>query len=157
MTTDDSATIRPSALDSVLLSFERSLEQPLVPGELANWSEAASERAEVTTAFVLNNALTRHGSLLKQISKQDGDLANRVAGLLEQHRLLEKEAGQLANDCRELAEDARKSARDESHFIPVQEEIAKRGIRWIIDVRKQEAAVTTWFQEALSRDRGIGD
>ncbi len=157
MPSGHSTTEKVSVFEKVLISFERSLEQPLVPGELISWSEAASEQAENATAFVLTKTLPRLSSILKQTNELDADLANRVANLSEQNDSLEDDARQLVKDFREFAEKARVSDCDEAGLIAQRERLAKRGVAWVIDVRKLESAVATWFQEALSRDRGIGD
>jgi hypothetical protein len=78
-------------------------------------------------------------------------------------KLLAEDAG-IEEECAEFARFIHRFSERAPKFEPDEEKIAKHtqalvadGIEFITRVRKQEAAVQTWFVEAFTRDRGVAD
>lgn len=145
------------ALPAALEAFERSLETPIIPGELPTWTENARQTCSEAVATLKEHVPTWHKRVMEDIKRQDPELLNRVeqlrgedADLLHQARGVRAAAEKLAADAKALA----------SHEPTVKhdvESLIDAGLEWIIQARKQEAALTAWYQEAFNRDRGIAD
>jgi hypothetical protein len=46
---------------------------------------------------------------------------------------------------------------DELTLAKARDHLVERGLSLVLRIRKQEAAVKTWYLEAFQRDRGVGD
>lgn len=146
-----------SALLVALEAFEVCLEVPIIPGEFPNWTAGTKKACSRAVAALEEHIPNCHVRVLAQISREDPELATRVqklrdedAALLSQAREVEAEANMMAGDATEL----------ESQDPTIQEDVEgfiARGLAWIIQVRKQEAALTAWYQEAFNRDTGVAD
>ncbi len=146
-----------SALPTALDEFETCLEVPIIPGELLNWAAAVRRTCVEAVTTLITEVESRHKLILEQIVKEDPELATRVqnlrqedANLLQQARQVLAEANMISGDATELESQDPTIKQDTEGFID-------RGLKLIIDSRKQEAALTAWYQEAFNRDTGDGD
>ncbi|HUG66511.1 MAG TPA: hypothetical protein VMM76_02090 [Pirellulaceae bacterium] len=146
-----------SALLVALEEFEACLEVPLIPGEFPNWTAAMKRACSQAVTALEEHIPVWHLPVLDQISREDPELATRVqklrdedAALLSQAAQVEAEANMIAGDATELESQDPTIQQDVEGFIA-------RGLAWIIQVRKQEAALTAWYQEAFNRDTGVAD
>ena len=142
--------------ESPLKLFETALETPLVPGELETWLETV-ERAYRQSESELRERLTdEHRRQLKQVQEQDAELSARVQELRETDQELLDRLERLGRHLRALRE--RGDGDGETQCVDRSaERLADEGLKFVIDVRKQEAAINTWFLEAFQRDRGVAD
>jgi hypothetical protein len=149
---DDEAVLREK-----LATCEQSLETPLVSGEMLSWLKAIERSlAEVDDAFRLR-ADRVHALLYREIAAQDPDLLSRVQDMQREEADLKT---QLAV-ARSFFADARARCKEPAEAAaspdggPMAE--VKQTIELIIRIRTLLTALATWHDEALFRDRGVGD
>lgn len=137
--------------------FENCLITPVLSGELVSWTEEVQSAWNDCVAQIRLHLSELHPKQYKQISKVDPELLPRTEKLQQQDEALEEE-------CEEFARTLRRFVEHSPTFEPDEEKIAKHvqsliddGIELVTNVRKQEAAVQTWFIEAFTRDGGVAD
>jgi hypothetical protein len=137
--------------------FENCLITPVMSGELVSWTNEVQSAWAGCVAQVRMHLSELHPRQYKQISKEDPELLPRTEKLQQQDEALDEE-------CEEFDRTLRRFAEHSPTFEPDEEKIAKHvqaligdGIELVTNVRKQEAAVQTWFIEAFTRDRGVAD
>jgi hypothetical protein len=137
--------------------LETQLETPVVPGELASWARRTLAALEDTCQVWQREVESAHRDLFQQIQEEDPVLEPQILHLRqkdEQNRLELKSVQDLAA---QLADSA---ARNEPHERLLKgwvDQLTDRGLRLVISLRKQEVELTTWYAEALNRDRGVAD
>ena len=143
-------------IETLLKALEAALESPIVPGEFENWLESV-ERAFLESQSELHSHLGgNHQRQLEDVQRQDMDLASRVQHLREIDRQLLDRLHHLDRYILALRE--REDGDGETQRVDRSaERLIDEALRFVIDVRKQEAAVNTWFVEAFQRDRGVAD
>ncbi|HRA87352.1 MAG TPA: hypothetical protein PK992_04765 [Planctomycetaceae bacterium] len=149
--------LHETALLAALSAFERALEEPLIPGELQSWCVFAREGCSDAVSSLEKCIPTRHAQLLNEIDGQALELSARVEQLRAADSELLVMARELQVDADRLGVDAELSTSQESKIGFEVQSFIDAGLAWIIRTRKQEAALTAWFQEAFNRDRGTGD
>jgi hypothetical protein len=98
-----------------------------------------------------------HTELLDEMSNQDPELASRIEDLkAEDSRLLETWK-QIHAELGRFCGLAKRAEPDEGKVSEPVTQLTDQALAFVIGVRKQEAALTTWYMEAFNRDRGIGD
>lgn len=149
-----------SELQAALEIFESSLESPVVPGELDQWLTTAGGGLRNLKEALQDRVQHVHPEQLEDIRQQDPELADRVQHLEEVDHKLLKQFDELVRRVEELRSRLQKNGASsglESRVARSVERLGEQGLKFVIDVRKQEAALTTWFMEAFDRDRGIAD
>jgi hypothetical protein len=63
----------------------------------------------------------------------------------------------LSRQFADLEANATRAGADEKQVIDQQRALLDEGLRFVIDVRRQETAIRTWIEEAFDRDTGLGD
>ena len=158
MMEDHSGTVRMGPLLSALAKFEASLEQPIIPGELRGWITEVREAGLASIRLAQEAIFPQHHDLIIQLKRQDAELAARAERLMQEHDELQRVAAEMAISIEQLAEHMDdESAEETPPLLEKAEQLTKRGLKWIIDLRTQDAAVATWFQESLNRERGAAD
>lgn len=142
---------------AALARLETSLETPIVPGELANWCQTARQECEEVDRLLRQQITAVHRDLLQQILREDPGLAARVDELRQADlRLLEQSEAVRASFER-LCKAAAGMEPDEARLEGSPQEVVDEGLQFVLAVRKQETALTTWYVEAFERDRGVVD
>lgn len=137
--------------------FESCLETPAVPGELSDWfQETNAVLHEVAWQFA-EQVHGTHTAILQDILNEDPELHSRVTEMREVDERLRSELIELKSKIRALTEYADQTDLEETQLHSQLESTIERGLKFVIDVRKQEHALTTWYMEAFERDRGIAD
>lgn len=149
--------LHEQALPATLEAFEQSLETPIIPGELQSWSANAQTTCHEAVAALKEHVPTWHKRVLEDIKRQDAELSTRVQELRAQDAELLKQARRVKADATKLAEDAKVLPSHEPRIKREVKDFVNEGLDWIIRAKKQEAALTTWYQEAFNRDRGVAD
>ena len=149
--------LHESDFAAALERFEQCLEGPVIPGEMPSWLRAARDSCREASAWFKTNVKETHEELLREISRQDMELAPRVDALSVVHRDLRRQWVRIQKQLERLCEQA---DRTEPHEAPLNldiERLRDQTLKHVIEVRKHEAALTTWYLEAFNRDRGVAD
>lgn len=147
----------PHGLADRLSQLELCLESPVVPGELVSWAAAIHHSCEEAGQALRQEIDANHQREFAQISREDPELLHQVeqlraadVKLLEKFELFERQI------CR-FRERADAAEAHESKLDEQVDAIVNDGIRLVIEIRKQQQAISTWLLEAYHRDTGIGD
>jgi hypothetical protein len=145
------------SLESKLSRFETQLETPVVPGELTTWLQAAEQTFSQMVPDLRTRIEGRHRELIDEIAEQDQGLLTRVEQLRVADQEILAEAKRQFKMLSPMAEHSETLEPDEGHAARAVERIVDEGLKLVIRIRKQEAAISTWLMEAFDRDRGVAD
>lgn len=149
---DSEHDLKPS-----LERFETCLLSPVVPGELPEWTEELQHAWNECVAQVREHVGQLHSRQYAQISKEDPELLPRTEKLQAADAELEEGCEAFDRAIRRFAEHAPKFEPDEEKMSGHVQNLIDAGVQLVTSIRKQEAAVQTWFVEAFTRDRGVAD
>jgi hypothetical protein len=146
-----------AALNEALTDLEAALLTPLVPGELGNWVQTSWQatthlRGEIDRYF----SIVLHGQY-RQIAETDSDLLSRVQRMKDEEMKLLADFAIFYGDVEALAQQATQVASDESKARESRTNVEVVGCALVQQVKKQISAANTWLNEAINRDRGVGD
>jgi hypothetical protein len=144
-------------LKTSLAAFETSLLTPRVSGELGPWLEQVQKTWEEASAQIHYHLKHLHPRQYEEISKQDAELLPRIDQLRAEDDAIEHQRGQLSQSIGRLGQHAPKLEPDEEKAQKHINLIVSAGTVFLIQVRKQEVAVQTWYVEAFNRDGGAVD
>jgi hypothetical protein len=144
-------------LTDPLQRLEVALDTPPVPGELRTWATTLRKTFEATTQEILHQIDTVHPEQFADIEKQDAELMARVEQLRDEDRKNQDWCRTLATQFAELEANAIRAGADEKQVIDQQQKLLDEGLRFVMNVRRQETTIRTWNEEAFSRDTGMGD
>lgn len=147
----------PCDLKTVLAEFETDLLTPIVSGGLAGWiDEAKKSWAEASTQihYCIKH---HHPRQFDEIGKQDAELLPRIELLQAEDDAIEQQREQISTAVTRVAEHVPKLEPDEEKAQKYTKALVDEGTAFLIRVRKQEAAVQTWYVEAFNRDGGAVD
>lgn len=149
--------VAETELRDSLAAFETCLEMPLVPGQFEVWlADARSALARVGT--ILPEHIRRdHRPQIEEIADEDKELFARVETLRSTDRKTLERLNWFYEWGARLADRTALTEPDEGKLEEEFAEFIKQGLEFVIHVRKQELAVTTWLNEALNRENGPGD
>jgi hypothetical protein len=144
-------------LKSALTTFETSLLSPTVSGQLANWLDEVQKSWEEASAQIHFHVKHLHPRQYDEISKQDPELLPRIEQLQAEDEAIEQQREQLAQSIGRVGQHVPKMEPDEEKAQKYTKAMIDNGTAFLIQVRKQEAAVQTWYVEAFNRDGGAVD
>lgn len=144
-------------LKEALAEFEGCVETPVVPGELPGWSEQAEQSCERLGNFLRDEIGHHHRQLFQEITNEDPALAPRVQEMVATDQTLLQQHHQVCDRCHAMRAEADFAEPHEARMEPRVEAFVEEAIKLVVAIRKQERAVTTWYQEAMLRDRGDVD
>ncbi len=144
-------------LKTALANFETSLVTPIISGELAGWIDEVKAGWSEASAQVHHHVNDLHSRQYDEISKQDPELLPRIELLKAEDKAIDEQREQLAGVMKRVAEHAPKLEPDEEKAQKYTQTLIDDGVSFLTRVRKQEAAVQTWYVEAFNRDRGAVD
>jgi hypothetical protein len=151
------STDSPDVVEAPLKAFEEALVTPFVPGEIDGWLSTTC-RAYDALELVLRKRLSHdHPQQLKTIQREDDELSARVDEMRKCDQALLERLDRLAWYIEGLKVRENNGDGETQKLDVSAERMAEEGLKLVIDVRKQEAAINTWFVEAFHRDRGVGD
>ena len=151
------STHADKSLQEALQEFERVLETPIVPGELVQWIRDAAATCGRVGTEVVRQQREGHAEILGQISREDTGLLQRVQMLREEDERLRDEYRELREQARQLDQQADSAEPNEREMDDLVSQFIRRGLDFVIRVRKQEIAMETWLVESFDRDRGVAD
>jgi hypothetical protein len=146
-----------TGLFKALEQWEASLETPFPEGEAATWLQTVRKVSAEVGAELERTIQRVHTEIFRDSKKEDPALVPRIKELEHadfEHFQLYRE---LHSRTEKLQSQATQAEPDE---LPLREPIdvyIEDDLAFIIDVRKQERGIASWFVEALDRDRGEAD
>lgn len=148
---------RETAFLTGLASFERCLMTPVIPGELPGWLLAARDACRQTRQLFRAEVDGPHSQLLREIVDQDSELVPRAEELRAEDTRLLTELDNLHVTAEHLCELAERAEPNEARLDEHVEDFTASATDFVMQCRRHEIALTTWFMEAFNRDRGIAD
>src|SRR5689334_7083506 len=144
-------------LKTALTAFETSLLTPTVSGELSSWLEQVQKTWEEASAQIHYHLKHLHPRQYEEIAKQDPELLPRLDQLRAEDDCIEQQRSQLSQSIGRVGQHAPKLEPDEEKAQKYVKSVVDGGTAFLIQVRKQEVAVQTWYVEAFNRDGGAVD
>jgi len=144
-------------LKTSLTTFETSLLTPTVSGELSSWLEQVQKTWEEASAQIHYHLKHLHPRQYEEIAKQDPELLPRLDQLRAEDDSIEQQRSQLSQSIGRVGQHAPKLEPDEEKAQKYVTSVVDGGTAFLIQVRKQEVAVQTWYVEAFNRDGGAVD
>lgn len=144
-------------LTTTLESLEKRLETPIVPGELSSWVDQAVSALDEVSQLLKRHITENHPKQLNEILVQDKGLAARVEQLQEADVALVEQLVEVRRIADVLRANSERLEPDEAPAEDLNQALVDQGLQLIIEIRKQESAISTWYLEAFHRDRGVVD
>src|SRR4051794_24307564 len=144
-------------LMAVLTKFETSLLTPTISGELPSWLEEVQKSWEEASAQIHFHIKHLHPRQYDEISRQDPELLPKIEQLQAEDEAIEQQREQLSQSIGRVGQHVLRMEPDEEKAHKHTKAIVDSGTAFLIQVRKQEVAVQTWYVEAFNRDRGAVD
>jgi hypothetical protein len=150
----------PPIVDTVrkqLAELEEALELPLVAGELTAWTSRVANAARIVHSLLTEHLARAHGEDFAAIVEQDLEMATCIENMKAEDAAIRLEFERFMELARNVAAAATRAEPDELILEKAREHLVDHGLALVLRIRKQEAAVRTWYIEAFQRDRGVGD
>lgn len=144
-------------LKNKLEQFETCLLSPVVPGELSDWCEEVKSAWYTVVGLVHKHVRELHPQQYQEMGAEDPESLPRTEKLREDDRSLEEECDEFERALHRFVEHAPKFEPDEEKISKHVQTLIDAGVELLTNVRRQEAAVQTWYLEAFTRDRGVAD
>lgn len=144
-------------LKAALERFETCLLSPIMAGELIGWVAETEQTWCDAALHIRTHTKDLHPRQFKQISKEDPELLPRTEKLRTEDADIEEDVEDFDRALRRFKEHAPKFEPDEEKIARHAQKLIDDGVALVTSVRKQEAAVQTWFIESFNRDRGVAD
>lgn len=140
-----------------LEAFEMAVETPFVPGELERWIASVDECLQRLTPLLEDRLNRIHQQEFAEISQEDPGLQSRVDALRQQDRENLEQAAHFEELIPRIKLAIDRVEPDEARVIAMLEDFVEDALHFVIEARRQEVAIRTWFVEAFERDRGTID
>jgi hypothetical protein len=144
-------------LTDQLRRLETALDTPPISGELRAWAATLRKTFDETARDILHQIDAVHSEQFQEIEEQNSELLARVTHLREEDHKNREWCGNLARQFSELEAHATRAGADEKQVIDEQQKLLDEGLRFVMNVRRQETAIRTWLEEAFDRDTGLAD
>jgi hypothetical protein len=145
------------AWGQALQELERNFETPVVPGELATWVSNLRASCDAVGPLLHAVVANAHAERIRQIEEQDPELLARAKQLREEDKRLLQEFEDVARRISTLDQMNADRVANQPQSEEILAELTESGLAFVIGVRTQEKAISTWHSEAFQRDRGLGD
>lgn len=142
---------------ALLEQLETCAVRPVVPGELPKWLAELHRNAAAVAKSYGTNVKSEHQRMLAEISNQDLGLAARCDELSDSHRQLGVSWQQLVERSQQLKTEGKRTELYEVKLERQVESLRDVTLKLVIETRKHEASIATWFAESFNRDRGVAD
>ena len=144
-------------LKNTLEQFETCLLSPVVPGELSDWCDEVKSAWAEAVDRVRNQVHELHPQQYQEMGAEDPESLPRTEKLEEDDRSLEEHCDEFDRTLHRFVEHAPKFEPDEEKVAQHAQTLIDAGVELLTNIRRQEAAVQTWYIEAFTRDRGVAD
>jgi len=151
------ATLPDQVLLETLSKLERALLTPPIAGEMSNWArEARQGAATLATDWTREQNCVLHPQY-EQIAQTDPEMHTCVQQMTEQEQAISVRLVEFHEHLHQLEEATSHVDWQESKLSSLQKQVEALGLQLIIQIKKQQAAASTWLSEAVYRDRGVKD
>lgn len=140
-----------------LADLEEALEVPLVAGELTAWTSRVANSARIVHSVLTEHLAQAHREDFATMAQQDLEMATCIDNMKAEDATIRLESEHFMELASNVAAAATRAEPDELALEKAREHLVDRGLALVLRIRKQEAAVRTWYIEAFQRDRGVGD
>jgi len=140
-----------------LAELEEALELPLVAGELTVWTARVAQAARIVHSILTDPLAQAHREDFAEIAEQDLEMATCVDNMRAEDAAIRLEFERFRELADNVASAAGRVEPDELTLDKARTHLIDHGLALVLRIRKQEAAVRTWYLEAFQRDRGVGD
>ncbi|HEX5104771.1 MAG TPA: hypothetical protein VFV87_13210 [Pirellulaceae bacterium] len=149
--------ISEKILSETLARLETALLTPVIAGEFSGWVHSV-QQASATLAVDLTSCLhtilhVRYREIVEADPEQSANVEKLMVGdeqLLEQLTRFHERLYALGNAAEHVD-------KNEGKLEQQRHKVEEEGIALILHVKKQQAASSTWLEEAFYRDRGVAD
>lgn len=132
-----------------LTRLEKAAAIPVVVGEIGEWSERVRDRIHgVATKY--DDFRAAQTALHEEVTRRDPALTHRIVRLQRWMDRCEEELGLLNRAAAEVS-------RADVGAYAAAEELRSCLLGWVTELRTLEREASTWWTEALYRDRGVAD
>ena len=145
------------SLQDSMLRLEAALLAPVVSGELKQWIEVVTESLKTFGSKWVEFVNSVLHQQYAQIAKTDANLLSRVDQMVQEDRQLVADFTLFEQSVNDLADRGRQVQKNEGKVADDRLQVEKDGMDLILRIKKQQAAATTWLNEANYRDLGTGD
>jgi len=143
-------------LKSAIDRLENALLTPVLAGELVGWVNTVQVSAD-DVAEHLQPFFERLHSDFTEIAKADNELLYRVQQMVECEQQLRKQHEEFRRGLNHLAIRAPRVHSDEAKVADERLKVERQGTALLTELKRLQAAASTWLQEAVYRDRGPVD
>lgn len=143
-------------LKAAIDKLETSLLTPVLAGELVNWITQVQDSADDLDELV-KPCLERLHSDFTEIAKSDNELLSRVQQMVNVEQELLKQHEEFRRNLHLLATKAPKVFSDEAKVADERLKVERQGTSLLTELKRLQAAASTWLSEAVYRDRGPVD
>jgi hypothetical protein len=151
------ATTEQHTLQDTMNRLETALLTPVIAGEMPAWVRSVEETAATFAVDWTREVHTALHVQYRDIAKADPELLPMVDKMIETDGQLLESFARFHEELHELSQQTEQVGWQESKLADRCKAIEDRGTRLILQIKKQQAAATTWLSEALYRDRGTKD
>lgn len=140
-----------------LIIFERELQEPLIPGEVASWVARVHEVAETLENYLETRFADRHEQLFHEIGEEDPGQHPRIEELRESDQVLLEQFREWRMKLKRLDDHSEALEPEEKIRTEVLPRLGDAGLNFVALLRGQEVQLVAWLSESLCRDRGEVD
>lgn len=143
---------------TVLLErLERQLQLPQISGELTSWTDGVHDLIQHLGEHLRFTLQQDHPKTYKEILKNNTELASKVEQMKTEDGEILKCYEHVLAEVQDLDRLTDDDERDEKKFEPKRLRLVENGLAFVLRVRKQRLAASTWMGESLRRETGAGD
>ncbi len=143
-------------LKAAIDKLETALLTPVLAGELVSWVTQVQDSADDLDELV-KPCLERLHSDFTEIAKSDNELLSRVQQMVACEQELLKQHEEFRRNLHLLATKAPKVFSDEAKVADERLKVERQGTAVLMELKRLQAAASTWLSEAVYRDRGPVD
>lgn len=143
-------------LKSAIDKLETALLTPAMAGELVTWITQVQDSADDLDEL-FKPCLERLHSDFTEIAKADNELFSRVEQMVAGEKDLLQMHDEFRRNLQLLATKAPKVFSDEAKVADERLKVEQQGTKLLTELKRLQAAASTWLQEAVFRDRGPVD
>jgi len=151
------ATHHSEPLTDALQRLEQQLELPYISGELKAWADEVVEELKSVETSVNAAIHTDHPRSFHAIVKNQRNLQQQVDKLSQEDAEIPPALCAVRQQADAFAASIDETALAGQQFQAKRERLVNDGLAIVLRIRRQKAAIDTWFGEALQRDNGVGD
>lgn len=143
-------------LKAVIDKLETALLTPALAGEVVMWITQVQDSADDLDELLLP-CMERLHSDFTEIAKADNELLSRVEQMIAGEKELLQMHEEFRRTLQMLATKAPTVFSDEAKVNEERIKMEQQGTKLLTELKRLQAAASTWLQEAVYRDRGPVD